>query len=70
MRQRVGIAQALLNDPQLLFEILYLLLWYIGPINAAPLDYTKTAYATTFGIATLALACAAFCARRVRLAAA
>jgi hypothetical protein len=64
----LALACGALSGTTRVFEVLYLLLWYIGTMNATPLDYTKTAYATAFGAVTLALAGAAFYARRARLA--
>lgn len=64
----LALACGALSGTTRVFEVLYLLLWYIGPMNATPLDYTRTANATAFGLVTLAAVCAAFYARRVRLA--
>lgn len=52
------------------FEIAFMLLWYLGPMNGSALDYTSAAYAPGFAAATVVLACVAFAARRARLAAA
>jgi hypothetical protein len=51
-----------------LFEIVYLVLWYMGPMNATPIDYTKPSAMVPYAIATAALAILAFYSRSVRLA--
>ncbi|MBV8491248.1 MAG: hypothetical protein JO199_12030 [Candidatus Eremiobacteraeota bacterium] len=50
------------------FEIVYLMLWYVGPMNATPLDYTNAANAPAFAVAAAVLIALAFLARRTRLA--
>lgn len=50
-----------------LFEIVYLVLWYVGPMNRTTLDFTQGAYAPGFAIASLALFAIAVAARKLRL---
>lgn len=51
-----------------LFEIVYLVLWYVGPMNATPLlDFTAASGMSTALVAAVVLAIAAFAARRARL---
>ncbi len=49
------------------FEVLFLTLWYLGPMNASSLDFTASSNAPGFALATLVLGCAAFAARKARL---
>lgn len=51
-----------------LFEILYLILWYMGPMNHTLLDYTQGANAAGFAVAAAILLAIAAAARRMRLA--
>ncbi|HEV3091087.1 MAG TPA: hypothetical protein VGX91_06520 [Candidatus Cybelea sp.] len=53
-----------------LFEIVYLLLWYVGPLNRTSFDFTQGAYAPGFALASLLLVTLAIAARKVRLQAA
>jgi hypothetical protein len=50
-----------------LFEILYLVLWYIGPMNRTIFDFTQGAYAPEFTLAAFALFTFALGARKLRL---
>lgn len=52
------------------FEVIYLFLWYVGPMNGSPLDYTSAANAAVFSTAAALSIAVAFYARRIRLAAA
>ncbi len=50
-----------------LFEIVYLVLWYVGPMNRTIFDFTQAANAAGFTLATLLLFVLAICSRKVRL---
>lgn len=49
------------------FEIVYLVLWYAGPMNRGGFDYTSSASAPVTALLALAFVAAAFAMRRVRL---
>ncbi len=51
-----------------LFEIVFLLLWYVGPMNRTTFDFTQGAYAPGFLLASAVLLVAALGARKFRLA--
>jgi hypothetical protein len=63
----LAIACGALSGTTRLFEIAYLVLWYIGPMNRTPLDFTQGAYATEFAAASLVLFAMAIGARVLRL---
>ncbi len=50
-----------------LFEIVYLVLWYLGPMNRTEFDFTQGAYAPGFTAASLCLLALAIGARKLRL---
>lgn len=50
-----------------LFEIVYLVLWYIGPMNRTIFDFTQGAYAPGFLLASIVLMVLAVAMRRLRL---
>lgn len=64
----LALACGALSGTPRLFEVVYLILWYVGPMNGTPLDYTKPAAAVPYAIASLALVVLAFYSRSVRLA--
>lgn len=64
----LALACGALSGTTRLYEIAYLLLWYIGPMNRTTLDFTQGAYAPGYAIATFILFALAVAARRVRLA--
>jgi len=64
----LALACGALSGTTRLFEVVYLVLWYMGPMNATPLDYTKMAAAVPYGVATVLLAILAFYSRGIRLA--
>jgi hypothetical protein len=63
----LAIACGALSGTTRLFEIAYLVLWYIGPMNRTPLDFTQGAYAPEFAAASLVLFAMAIGARVLRL---
>jgi hypothetical protein len=63
----LALACGALSGTTRLFEIAYLVLWYIGPMNRTPLDFTQGAYAPGFTLASLVLFVMAVGARRLRL---
>jgi hypothetical protein len=51
-----------------LFEIVYLVLWYVGPMNGTEgIDFTSVSAMVPAAVASAVLAVAAFTARRTRL---
>jgi hypothetical protein len=64
----LALACGALSGTTRVFEIVYLILWYVGPMNATPLDYTKMAAIVPYAVATVILAILAFYSRSVRLA--
>ena len=63
----LAIACGALSGTTRLFEIAYLVLWYLGPMNRTPFDFTQRAYAPGFALASIALFAVAIAARKVRL---
>lgn len=63
----LAIACGALSGTTRLFEIAYLVLWYIGPMNRTTFDFTQGAYAPEFAVASLALFAIAAGARVFRL---
>ena len=64
----LAIACGAISGTTRLFEIVYLVLWYVGPMNrGAALDFTAASGAPYMALAALALVVAAFAMRRVRL---
>jgi hypothetical protein len=64
----LAIACGALSGTTRLFEIVYLVLWYIGPMNRTTFDFTQGAYAPGFLAASCVLLVAAVGARKMRLA--
>jgi len=64
----LALACGALSGTTRLFEVAYLVLWYVGPMNDTPLDYTKPAAMVPYAIATVILVILAFYSRSVRLA--
>lgn len=64
----LALACGALSGTTRLFEIVYLVLWYVGPMNRTLFDFTQAANAANFTIASLVLLALAIAARRVRLA--
>lgn len=50
-----------------LFEIVFLVLWYVGPMNRTMFDFTQGAHAPGFLLASFALLALAIAMRRMRL---
>jgi len=63
----LALACGALSGTTRLFEIAYLVLWYIGPMNRTMFDFTQGAYAPGYTLASLVLFALALAARRVRL---
>ncbi len=63
----LAIACGALSGTTRLFEIAYLVLWYIGPMNRTTFDFTQGAYAPGFTLASLVLFAIAVGARKLRL---
>lgn len=63
----LALACGTLSGTTRLFEIFYLVLWYVGPMNRTTFDYTQGAYAPGFALASIALLLVALAARKVRL---
>ncbi len=63
----LALACGALSGTTRLFEIAYLVLWYIGPMNRTSFDFTQGAYAPEFATASVVLFAAAIGARRLRL---
>ena len=63
----LALACGALSGTTRLFEIVYLVLWYVGPLNRTTLDFTQTASAPGFAIASLVLLTVAIGARKMRL---
>ena len=63
----LALACGALSGTTRLFEIVYLVLWYIGPMNRTPFDFTQGAYAPGFILASIVLFVLAVAARKVRL---
>jgi hypothetical protein len=63
----LAIACGALSGTTRLFEIVYLVLWYIGPMNRTTFDFTQGSYAPGFAAASLVLFTMAIGARKVRL---
>jgi hypothetical protein len=63
----LALACGALSGTTRLFEIAYLVLWYLGPMNRTTFDFTQGAYAPGFALATLVLFVMAIGARKVRL---
>lgn len=65
----LALACGALSGTSRLFEIVYLILWYVGPMNAAPgVDFTAVSGMGMAATSSAILAVAAFTARRSRLA--
>ena len=63
----LAIACGALSGTTRLFEIAYLTLWYVGPLNRTPFDFTQGAYAPGFTLASVVLFAMAVTARKIRL---
>ena len=63
----LAIACGALSGTTRLFEIAYLVLWYIGPMNRTSFDFTQAAYAPEFALASAVLFAMAIGARVLRL---
>ncbi|MGP8101979.1 MAG: hypothetical protein ACLQHL_14670 [Candidatus Cybelea sp.] len=63
----LAIACGALSGTTRLFEIAYLVLWYIGPMNRTTFDFTQGAYAPEFAVASVVLFAMAIGARVLRL---
>ncbi|HET6275618.1 MAG TPA: hypothetical protein VFE16_06790 [Candidatus Cybelea sp.] len=63
----LALACGALSGTTRLFEIAYLVLWYLGPMNRTPFDFTQGAYAPQFTLASVVLFVVAVGARTVRL---
>ncbi|MGB8965091.1 MAG: hypothetical protein WCB99_05580 [Candidatus Cybelea sp.] len=63
----LAIACGALSGTTRLFEIAYLVLWYLGPMNRTTLDFTQGAYAPGFTLAAAVLFAIAVGARKLRL---
>ena len=63
----LAIACGALSGTTRLFEIAYLVLWYIGPMNRTTFDFTQGAYAPGFTLASVVLFAIAVGARKLRL---
>jgi hypothetical protein len=63
----LAIACGALSGTTRLFEILYLVLWYVGPMNRTTFDFTQGAYAPEFTLASFVLFAVAVSARKLRL---
>jgi hypothetical protein len=63
----LALACGALSGTTRLFEIVYLVLWYIGPMNRTTFDFTQGAYAPGFTLASLVLFVMAVSARKLRL---
>ncbi|MFY9709044.1 MAG: hypothetical protein WAK88_02630 [Candidatus Cybelea sp.] len=64
----LALACGALSGTTRLYEIVYLMLWYVGPMNRTTFDFTQGAHAPGYAIATFILFALAVAARRVRLA--
>jgi flagellar biogenesis protein FliO len=64
----LALACGALSGTTRLFEVTYLILWYVGPMNDTPIDYTKPEAMVPYAIATALLLVLAFYSRSVRLA--
>ncbi len=63
----LALACGALSGTTRLFEIAYLVLWYLGPMNRTTFDFTQGAYAPGFALASLVLFAIAVGARKLRL---
>jgi hypothetical protein len=63
----LALACGALSGTTRLFEIAYLVLWYLGPMNRTTFDFTQGAYAPGFALAALVLFVLAIGARQIRL---
>jgi hypothetical protein len=63
----LAIACGAISGTTRLFEIAYLVLWYLGPMNRTTLDFTQGAYAPGFTLASVVLFAIAVGARKLRL---
>jgi hypothetical protein len=63
----LALACGALSGTTRFFEIAYLVLWYLGPMNRTTLDFTQGAYAPGFALASAVLLLLAVSARRLRL---
>lgn len=63
----LALACGALSGTTRLFEIAYLVLWYVGPMNRTMFDFTQAANAVGFTLASLVLFVLAICTRKVRL---
>ncbi len=63
----LALACGALSGTTRLFEIVYLLLWYLGPLNRTIFDFTQAASAPGFAVASLVLLTVAIGARKMRL---
>lgn len=63
----LALACGALSGTTRLFEIVYLVLWYVGPMNRTMFDFTQASNAAGFTLASLVLLALAICARKVRL---
>ncbi|MBV9718254.1 MAG: hypothetical protein JOZ77_02980 [Candidatus Eremiobacteraeota bacterium] len=64
----LALACGAISGTSRLFEIVYLVLWYVGPMNNVPdLDFTRPSGVPMAMTATVVLAVVAFAMRRIRL---
>lgn len=63
----LALACGALSGTTRLFEIVYLVLWYVGPMNRTPFDFTQGTNAPAFALASCLLFGTAVGARYVRL---
>jgi len=63
----LALACGALSGTTRLFEIVYLVLWYLGPLNRTIFDFTQAAYAPEFTLASTVLLALAVAARNLRL---
>ncbi len=63
----LALACGALSGTTRLFEIVFLVLWYLGPMNRTTFDFTQGAYAPGFTLASLLLFVMAVGARKLRL---
>ncbi|HLY01986.1 MAG TPA: hypothetical protein VKR56_05750 [Candidatus Cybelea sp.] len=63
----LAIACGALSGTTRLFEIAYLVLWYVGPMNRTSFDFTQGAFAPQFALASVVLLALAIGGRVLRL---
>lgn len=63
----LALACGALSGTTRLFEIVYLVLWYVGPMNRTIFDFTQGAYAPAFAGTSFVLLALALGARKLRL---